>query len=129
MRNGFWLALVFALGITLCSAQQKSKSRSEEASKDYRKKWLQDVSYIITDEERAIFNNLTTSEEMDAFVEQFWRRRDPNQDQFREEHYRRIAYANEHFPSGIPGWKTDRGRVYIINGKPDTIEEHGMGEQ
>ena len=122
----FLLAIVSAAG-----APQKSKTRSPELEKDYNRKWLQDVSYIITDEERAIFENLQTSEEIDNFIDQFWRRRDPKgtgQD-VREEHYRRIAYANQNFHSGVAGWRTDRGRIYIINGKPDNIEEHGQGEQ
>ena len=82
------------------------------------KTWLdQDVAYIITDEERKAFKILSNDEERDAFIEQFWLRRNPNPDspenEFREEHYRRIAYANEHFAAGKPGWKTDRGRIYI----------------
>ena len=96
------------------------------------KKWLnEDVIYIITDEERRAFVQLQTNEEREQFIEQFWQRRNPDPDStdnpVKEEHYRRIAYANEHFASGIPGWKTDRGRVYIEYGKPDTIETHPTG--
>src|SRR6202043_1154119 len=96
------------------------------------KKWLQEeVPYIITDEERSAFLQLQTNEEREQFIESFWQRRDPTPDsvenEFKEEHYRRIAYANEHFAAGIPGWKTDRGRVYIIWGKPDEIEAHPTG--
>jgi GWxTD domain-containing protein len=96
------------------------------------KKWLnEDVVYIITDEERRAFVQLQTNEEREQFIEQFWQRRNPDPDStdnpVKEEHYRRIAYANEHFPSGIPGWKTDRGRIYIEYGKPDTIETHPTG--
>jgi GWxTD domain-containing protein len=96
------------------------------------KKWLnEDVGYIITDEERKAFKQLQTDEERQAFVEQFWLRRDPTPDteenEFKEEHYRRIAYANEHYASGIPGWKTDRGRIYIVYGPPDEIESHPSG--
>lgn len=126
------MTLVILLAIAAgAGAQQKSKTRNPELEKDYNKKWLQDVSYIITDEERAVFENLQTPDEIENFIDQFWRRRDPKgtgQD-VREEHYRRIAYANENFHSGVQGWKTDRGRVYIINGKPDSIEEHAQGEQ
>src|SRR4029077_7521115 len=82
----------------------------------------------ITDEERRAFKGLQTDEERQQFVEQFWLRRDPTPDteenEFKEEHYRRIAYTNEHYASGIPGWKTDRGRIYIIYGPPDEIESH-----
>ena len=96
------------------------------------KTWLeQDVTYIISDEERKAFRTLSNDEERDAFIEQFWLRRNPGPDspenEFREEHYRRIAYANEHFAAGKPGWKTDRGRIYIAWGKPDDIESHPSG--
>jgi len=96
------------------------------------KTWLdQDVTYIISDEERKAFRNLSNDEERDAFIEQFWLRRNPNPDspenEFREEHYRRIAYANEHFAAGKPGWKTDRGHIYIAFGKPDSTDSHPSG--
>ncbi len=96
------------------------------------KTWLeQDVSYIISDEERKSFKSLSNDEEREAFIEQFWLRRNPNPDspdnEFREEHYRRIAYANEHFAAGKPGWKTDRGHIYISFGKPDSIDSHPSG--
>jgi GWxTD domain-containing protein len=96
------------------------------------KSWLeQDVTYIISDEERKAFKTLSNDEERDAFIENFWQRRNANPDspenEFREEHYRRIAYANEHFAAGKPGWKTDRGRIYIAWGKPDDIESHPSG--
>lgn len=96
------------------------------------KKWLEeDVAYIISDEERAAFKRLSTDEERESFIEQFWMRRDPTPDtvenEFKEEHYRRIAYANEHYASGIPGWKTDRGRIYIQYGPPDENESHPSG--
>ena len=96
------------------------------------KTWLnEDVPWIITDQERAAFKSLSNDEERDAFIEQFWLRRNPNPDspenEFREEHYRRIAYANEHFAAGKPGWKTDRGHIYIAFGKPDSIESHPCG--
>ena len=96
------------------------------------KTWLnQDVIYIITDEERKAFLSLGNDEERDAFIENFWLRRNPNPDspenEFREEHYRRIQYANEHFAAGEPGWKTDRGRIYIMWGPPDSIDRHNGG--
>jgi GWxTD domain-containing protein len=100
--------------------------------KDAYKKWINnDVPYIITGPEKKAFQALATDEERDNFIENFWRRRDPNPDteenEFREEYYERIAYANEHFASGIPGWRTDRGRVYITWGKPDSVETHPSG--
>jgi GWxTD domain-containing protein len=96
------------------------------------KSWLeQDVSYIISDEERKAFRTLSNDEERDAFIENFWLRRNPDQDspenEFREEHYRRIAYANEHYAAGKPGWKTDRGRIYISWGPADSIDSHPSG--
>lgn len=96
------------------------------------RRWLdEDVGYIITNEERTAFKRLSTAEEQESFIEQFWLRRDPTPDtaenEFKEEHYRRIAYANERYASGIPGWKTDRGRIYITYGPPDENESHPSG--
>ena len=116
------------------TAKQKKKQEAKlrkELETPY-KKWLnEDVGYIITDEERQAFKRLNTDEEREQFIEQFWLRRDPTPDteenEFKEEHYRRIAYANEHFASGIPGWKTDRGRIYIMYGPPDEIDSHPSG--
>src|SRR5689334_19072299 len=96
------------------------------------KKWIEeDVAYIITPEERKAWNKLQTDEEREQFIEAFWRRRDPDPDtevnEYLEEHYERIAYANQHFSSGIPGWKTDRGRIYIMYGPPNEKETHPTG--
>jgi GWxTD domain-containing protein len=98
------------------------------------KKWLeQDVGYIISDEERKAFKTLATDEEREQFIEQFWLRRDPTPDteenEYREEHYRRIAYANEHYASGIPGWKSDRGMIYIKYGPADETKVSNGGTQ
>lgn len=113
--------------------ESRERNVKPEIPKAY-KKWLEeDVAYIITDEERKAFKKLQTDEEREQFIEAFWRRRDPDPDtdvnEFREEYYERIAYANQHFASGIPGWKTDRGRIYIMWGKPDEIESHPSGGQ
>ena len=110
---------------------EKTRKVKPELKKAY-KDWLEkDVTYIITDDERRAFKKLETDEERERFIEEFWRRRDPDPDtdenEFREEYYERIAYANEHYTSGIPGWKTDRGRIYIMWGKPDEIETHPSG--
>jgi GWxTD domain-containing protein len=96
------------------------------------KKWLdEDVRWIITDEELSAFKKLTTNAERDQFIEAFWQRRDPTPDtaenEYKEEHYRRIAYANEHYAAGMPGWRTDRGRIYIMYGPPTSIDSHPMG--
>ena len=111
--------------------KQKLKKSLKELETPY-KTWLnEDVVYIIAPEERSEFLRLSTNEEREQFIEAFWLRRSSNPDlpdnDFKEEHYRRIAYANEHFASGMPGWRTDRGRIYIIWGKPDEIESHPTG--
>ena len=106
-------------------------SRNEELH-DVYKKWLQqDVIYIINPEEKSVFEGLTTDAERDRFIEQFWKRRDPTPrdgvNEFQIEHYRRIAYSNENFRSGLPGWATDRGRIYITLGPPDSVERNPTG--
>src|SRR6201984_2689400 len=111
----------------LTKEQKKKMGRSLKELDAQYKQWLQeDVVYIISPEERTAFLQLSTSEEREQFIEQFWLRRSGNPDlqenDFKEEHYRRIAYANEHFASGIPGWRTDRGRIYIIWGPADEVE-------
>jgi GWxTD domain-containing protein len=110
---------------------EKPRNVKPELKKAY-KDWLEkDVTYVITDEERKAFKKLQTDDEREKFIEEFWRRRDPDPDtdenEFKEEYYERIAYANEHFASGIPGWKTDRGRIWIMYGKPDELETHPSG--
>jgi len=111
--------------------KEQKKALKIELSKPY-KKWLEeDVIYIITDEERAAFKQLSNDEERDNFIEAFWQRRDPTPDteenEYKEDHYQRIAYANEHYAAGVPGWKTDRGRIYIVFGKPDEVDSHPSG--
>ena len=111
----------------------KPRNVKPELKKAY-KEWLEkDVAYVITDEERKAFKKLATDDERERFIEEFWRRRDPDPDtdenEFKEEYYERIAYANEHFSSGIPGWKSDRGRIWIMYGKPHERETHPMGGQ
>ncbi|HEY0162496.1 MAG TPA: GWxTD domain-containing protein [Edaphobacter sp.] len=110
-------------------AQQKAL---RQELKGVYKRWLdEDVRWIITDQEMQAFKSLANDEERDTFIENFWLRRNPNPDspdnEYRDEHYRRIAYANEHYAAGKPGWKTDRGHIYIAYGKPDSIESHPSG--
>ncbi len=134
-----FISTSLAPGVSLAQRNpQKGQDPSErprnvkpELKKAY-KDWLEkDVAYIITDEERKAFRKLETDDERERFIEEFWRRRDPDPDtdenEFKEEYYERIAYANEHFASGIPGWKTDRGRIWIMYGKPHDRETHPMG--
>lgn len=111
--------------------KRKASKTLKELDSQYRQ-WLnEDVVYIISPEERNAFLQLDTNEEREQFIEQFWLRRSNNPDlpdnDFKDEHYRRIAYANEHYASGIPGWKTDRGRLYIMWGPPDETDSHPMG--
>ncbi|MGE0886960.1 MAG: GWxTD domain-containing protein [Blastocatellales bacterium] len=135
------LFLVFTLIVSSFSAfaqdkkkrdKDKEQKAREERVKSVYKRWVdEDVRWIITDEERKTFNSLKTDDEREQFIEQFWLRRDPDPDtdsnEYREEYYQRIAYANEHFTSGIPGWKTDRGRIYIMFGPPHQKESHPSG--
>jgi len=110
-----------------------SNPRKQTVEKnDALRRWpKEDVSYIITDAELKVYNALKTDEERENFIKNFWDRRDPDPDttenEYREEYYERIQYVNEHFSSGVPGWKTDRGRMYIRWGKPDEIESHPSG--
>jgi len=117
--------------LTAKQIRKKQKELEKELAGPWKKWMNEDVVYIITDEERKAFKQLHTDEERQQFVEQFWARRDPTPDteenEFKEEHYRRIAYANDHYASGIPGWKTDRGMIYIKYGPPDEIESHPSG--
>jgi GWxTD domain-containing protein len=111
--------------------KRRQKAIRNEMETPY-KKWLsEEVPYIITNEERAAFKKLATDDERESFIENFWERRNPNpgspENEYKEEYYRRIAYANEHYASGIPGWKTDRGRIYIMYGPPDENDSHPSG--
>src|SRR5437667_6433421 len=150
-RRGIYITFTSLLLLTSSSwsvAQKKNDPKKEDTKKEVPKnvqrsrelesasralrKWLdEDVSYIITNEERTAFKALKTDEEREQFIEQFWLRRDPTPDtednEFKEEHYRRIAYANERLSSGFPGWKTDRGRIYIVYGPPDSVTWHPAG--
>lgn len=113
-------------------ASKPIKVRKEPDENRPFERWLkEDVAYIITAEETAAFKRLKNNAERENFIENFWRRRDPDPDtqenEYREEYYERIAYANQHFSTGIPGWKTDRGRIYIARGKPDSVESYPAG--
>jgi GWxTD domain-containing protein len=110
----------------------KQQNELRQELKGPYKKWVnQDVRWIITDQELKAFKSLSNDEERDAFIEQFWQRRNPDpespENTYRDEYYRRIAYANEHFAAGKPGWMTDRGHMYIAYGKPDSIDSHPSG--
>lgn len=115
-------------------AKDRNEKKKKEELKSVYKKWMdEDVPYIITDEERKAFKQLKTDEERDQFIEQFWLRRDPDPDtpenEYKDEYFERIEYANEKFTSGVAGWRTDRGRIYVMFGKPNEIESHPAGGQ
>jgi GWxTD domain-containing protein len=104
---------------------QQAQQMQGSAGSNYYMKWLdEDVVYIIAPDDKNEFLALRTDKERESFIERFWARRDPA---FKAEHYRRIAYANEHFGSSVSGWRTERGRIYILYGKPDEIEPHPSG--
>ena len=147
-RISTWIAalLVGLLAVPLIAQEasepakltaKQERRRLEKLRKELRgpfKRWLdEDVRYIITPEERKAFVQMATDEERENFIESFWMRRDPTPDsienEYKEEHYRRIAYANDRYASGIPGWRTDRGRIYIAYGPADEIESHPSGGQ
>jgi GWxTD domain-containing protein len=142
VRNLALIASLIGLSVVTGLGQGKKETPTQDINdkarnvkpeiKEVYKKWINnDVAYIITKDEKKAFNQLKTDEERENFIENFWRRRDPNPDteenEYREEYYERIAYAIEHYASGIPGWKTDRGRTYIAWGKPDSVESHPSG--
>jgi GWxTD domain-containing protein len=136
----FFATAAVSLAAWQSDAPKKTSSATQEhvdaSARSSYSKWLdEDVVYIIDDAERAAFQNLTTNPERDEFIAQFWQRRNPTpgspQNKFKEEHYRRIAYANKRFrtESGAPGWRTDRGHMYIVYGPPDEIDDHAKGQQ
>ena len=138
VSNLLFAGIIFVLGNSIIVAQVDANNPTTKARKTKKeieeiyKKWLsEDVRYIITKAEKKAFKLLKTDDEKENFIENFWRRRDPNPDteenEYKDELYERIAYSNEHFTSGKPGWLTDRGRIYITWGKPDGVESHPMG--
>ena len=110
--------------------QTKPRKVKPEPAKAF-KQWIDDVEPIITPAERDAWNKLKTDEEREQFIGGFWHLRDPDPDteenEYRERYYERVEYVNEHFSSGIPGVKTDRGRIYLKYGKPDDVESHPSG--
>lgn len=126
MKRGRNLGLLVAILVSVAAAAVAQTPVRPLAEGVYQK-WLdEDVAYIITPQERADYLRLTTDQERDEFIVQFWLRRDPTpgtaENEFKEEHYRRLAYANMHFADSQPGWQTDRGRIYIVNGPPDEVQ-------
>ena len=127
---------VVALVVCLPAAgvQQKPPSKNEKPAEipAQYKKWVdEEALYIISDNERDVFKSLRTDDEREGFIRTFWRRRDPSPEtplnEFREEHYRRLEWANRHYFEGKAGWRTDRGRAYIMFGPPDFFETNPGG--
>jgi GWxTD domain-containing protein len=116
----FWL-VVLALALTNCGP--KGRVAMDPASKDF----YEYARLIMTKPEKDIFLMLPDKESREEFIEDFWTKRDPDpysdENEFKDEFYDRIGFANKRFIEGIPGWKTDRGRIYIYLGPPDKIEQ------
>ncbi len=128
------VALILSMALLLGVFCLAAVSQTPTAEQSRFEKWLnEDVAYLVTPQERSAFEHLTTDDEREHFIEQFWERRNPtpgaSPNTFKEEHYRRIAYANQRFSSSTPGWKTDRGRIYIQFGPPDELEAHPDRQQ
>ncbi len=126
------LVLLLSPTFTFPETQEDQERQKKEEREDPFSGWVNDVVYIITPEENSVFKKLATDEEKESFIEQFWRRRDPDPssgfNDFKMEHYRRIAYANEHYTNaGIRGWKSDRGRIYITYGPPQSVSTYAAG--
>jgi len=110
--------------LSLAGSAETSRADEKELRASHRK-WLEEEAvYIITKEEKEVFLKLDSDELRDKFIERFWEMRDPTpgtvRNEFREEHYKRIEFANKNFgPRGHKtGWRTERGRIYILLGKP-----------
>jgi len=127
-------SLIF-LGAILCLGSYSQSQSVGRRETPYEHWLIEDAAYIITDHEAAQYTFLKTDADRNQFITEFWLRRDPTPgtvvNEYKEEHYRRLAYANEHFAEGKPGWKTDRGRIYIVDGPPDHVihRQLATGEQ
>ncbi|MBN2246224.1 MAG: GWxTD domain-containing protein, partial [Candidatus Aminicenantes bacterium] len=126
----FKKSLFFILFVYLCPFFVLPQPKAEQKMAEHYRKWLdEEVIYIITSKERDVFEKLKTDRERDIFIEAFWKQRDPTpgtpHNEFREEHYQRIRYANEYYGRGTPrpGWRTDQGRIYITLGPPRNMED------
>ncbi len=115
--------LIIIAVVILMSCGFSGKVTLDPTSKDF----YETAHLIMTKQEKDIFNHLPDQESREEFISDFWAKRDPNPDmeenEFKEEFFRRIDYANRRFREGIPGWKTDRGRIYIYLGPPDKVDQ------
>ncbi len=120
--------LLVVVCLAVASAQKSKEDEFRRVLHTPYEKWLDDdARWIITDQETTEFKNLKTDQQRDDFIEAFWARRNPTpqsaENPYKEEHYRRIAYANTHFAASVPGYRTDRGRFYIMYGPPDSVDK------
>ncbi|MBC7364034.1 MAG: GWxTD domain-containing protein [Candidatus Aminicenantes bacterium] len=129
----FTFSFSFLASFSYSQARLDKKTTKELIKKlpEKYRQWLEEeVVYIISQKEKEVFLSLENDRQRDMFIEAFWKQRDPNpntpENEFKEEHYRRIKYANQHFgkESPEPGWKTDMGRIYIILGEPKYTEKY-----
>lgn len=128
------LVLISLSTVTVPAQKQSPDDKQHKVTREVKKayvQWINDHDLILTQSERDAWKKLNTDDEREKFIEEVWRSRDPDPDteenEFKEQFYERVAYANEHFSSGKPGRLTDRGRIYIKFGKPDSIESHPAG--
>ena len=135
--DDFVIVLLLVSFSTASISAQQTKRNPEEQPRKIKQEpkkayvnWINDVD-LLTKSERDAWNKLDTDDEREKFIEDFWHSRDPDPDttenEFKQQFFERVAYANEHFSSGKPGRLTDRGRIYIKFGKPDEIESHPAG--
>lgn len=137
VRRLVTVLLLVSFSTLTISAQQPKRNPDEQPRKVKRElkkayvDWINDVDLILTQSERDAWKKLDTDDEREKFIEEVWRSRDPDPDteenEFKEQFYERVAYANTHFSSGKAGRFTDRGRIYIKFGKPDAVESHPAG--
>jgi GWxTD domain-containing protein len=128
------LVLISFLTVIVPAQKQSTDEKERKVKREPKKayvQWINDHDVILTQSERDAWKKLNTDDEREKFIEEVWRSRDPDPDteenEFKEQFYERVAYANEHFSSGKPGRLTDRGRIYIKFGKPDSIESRPAG--
>ena len=116
--------VLFVFSLISCGGGPKIKL--DPVSKDF----YDTARLIMTKQESKIFKHLPDKESREEFIDEFWVKRDPDKDteenEFKEEFFSRIEYANTHFFEGPPGWKTDRGRMYIYFGPPDRMDQNPM---
>ena len=140
IRNSSFVLALFCLAACFAGAQDKRSSQTPdqkprkikpEPNRVYKDWPRREVALIISAEEIKAYEKLQTDEEREQFIRDFWSMRDPSPDteenEYKDEYYERMAYADEHFTSGRPGRLSDRGRIYIKFGKPDSIESHPAG--